>query len=138
MPAMTLWRLLSTSTAFIRSRSAAACSKRSSSAACSICSFSSRTICLDLPESSAAACSMRAAYSSWDIVLRQKPSHRPMWKFRQGRWVSMSRGNWRLQVGSFRALQMASMAWRVSYRPPKGPKYRAPSLAWRLTMENRG
>mgnify|MGYP004716513263 CR=1 FL=1 len=39
----------------------------------------------------------------------------------------MSRGNCREQMGSFSAPHTASMARRVSRRPPKGPKYRAPS-----------
>ena len=42
------------------------------------------------------------------------------------------------QVGSFKAAAMASRAERVSYRPPKGPKYRALSFSCRFTRENRG
>ena len=81
---------------------------------------------------------MRRRYSSAGISTRQKPSHRPMWKFRQGRSAPTSRGNFRLQVGRRSAESTASRAWRVSNRPPKGPKYRAPSLAHLWVMVKRG
>ena len=41
----------------------------------------------------------------------------------------MSRGNFRVQVGSSRALLTVSIISFVTERPPKGPKYRAPSRA---------
>ena len=91
-----------------------------------------------MPSNSWQACRMRRLYSSSVISGRQKPSHRPMWKFRQGRSEPMSLGNFRLQVGSRRADSTASIACRVSNRPPKGPKYRAPSLAARFVIVNRG
>ena len=81
---------------------------------------------------------MRPRYSSAVISGRQKPSHRPMWKVRQGRSAPISRGNLRLQVGRRRAESTASSAWRVSNRPPKGPKYRAPSFAHLWVMVKRG
>ena len=137
-PAITVCFFPRAPRALIRSRSSAACSKWRASASASISAVMSRISCLDFPSSSCTACSIRRLYSSAVISGRQNPSHRPMWKFKQGRSAPMSRGNLRLQVGSRRATHTASRAWRVSNRPPNGPKYRAESLAILFTREKRG
>ena len=63
----------------------------------------SRRSCLERPSNNWAACSIRRSYSASGISGRQNPSHRPMWKFRQGRSAPMSRGNCRRQVGRRKA-----------------------------------
>ena len=52
--------------------------------------------------------------------------------------MSMSRGKRREQVGRRRALQTVSIMSLVWLRPPKGPKYFAPSFAVRLQSVKRG
>ena len=71
---MTVCFLLRALMAPIRSRRAAACSKRRASASASISLVMSRSSCFDLPSSSAAACSIRRPYSSAVMAGRQKPS----------------------------------------------------------------
>ena len=50
----------------------------------------------------------------------------------------MSRGKRREQVGSLRALHTVSIMSFVRLRPPKGPKYLAPSLTMRFASVKRG
>ena len=52
--------------------------------------------------------------------------------------MSISRGKRREQVGSLSALHTVSIISRVWLRPPKGPKYFAPSFAVRFASVKRG